>query len=167
MFSIPITGLKDGQHQVSYVIKAGDLQTGFQELSRDVAVEGILKKNENKFTFTGTAITEGDFVCDLSLEPYSERVSASINFSAIQNSAKMKEEAGLEKADGLMYISDDAREIEIGELVSQELILALPMKRVAPHHRNKDLEDIYPQFSENKGAKDNDTWNALKNIQIN
>ena len=47
------------------------------------------------------------------------------------------------------------------------------MKRIAPEFRDKNFEDIFPQFSGKKSSKKSkdkeidDRWSALKNIKLN
>ena len=71
-------------------------------------------------------------------------------------------------------LAEDEKYIDITEDIREEMIVHLPMKRIAPEYRGKNFEDIFPQLTgkkmkkkKNKDQEIDDRWSALKNIKLN
>ena len=67
-------------------------------------------------------------------------------------------------------IREDATVIDITDEVRQELMVHLPMRRVAPKYRDKELTELFPEL-EGRDAEApqpdvvNDQWAALRKLK--
>lgn len=178
MITIPIQGMGDGIHNVMITVPVENIEGMFPEFFGNVVVEGQIQKVGTRYNFTGTAECQASLTCDRSLIDYSEPIKAEITASYMANSNLLKvadESAGDDK---VQLIRDDQKEIDITEAVREELAVNLPMKRIAPEYREKELDEIFPEVAA-KSADDADTskkplkeedvderWAALKKLKF-
>jgi len=134
-----------------------------------VTVVGTVEKFENKYILALEARCVARLICDRSSEEYEEEIVVPIAVTFIKNSelyAQQKLEADPEPP---FYIHEDAKYLDITDYVRQELALHLPMKRVAPWYRDKELEDIFPFLQRREQEQQqhiDDRWSALQNLRF-
>lgn len=152
-------------------INASGVQGLGPEFCSDVHVEGVLHKHGGRYTVSATAVSTVRLVCDRSLEEYDEPIEASFDLEFVVNTSLAVEQRGRvadlddEEVRGLR---DDDKAIDITEDVRQVLTLAIPVRRVAPAYRDKNLDEIFPSIkgrdAEQTSTDVDDRWEALKNI---
>ncbi len=178
MITIPIQGMGDGIHTVMLSVPVENIEDMSPEFFGNVVVEGQVQKIGTRYTFTGTAECQATLTCDRSLIDYAEPIKAEIAVSYMANSDLLKTaESSASKDDKVKLIRDDQREIDITDEVREELVVNIPMKRIAPEYRDKELEDIFPEIAarepDGKSAKKplkedeiDDRWAALKKLKF-
>lgn len=171
MIDISIVGIRDGNHPFTVIVNASGVQGLGPEFGGDIRVEGVLHKHGGRYTVSATASSTARLVCDRSLEEYDEPIAASFDLEFVVNTALAVEQLGRvaylddEEVRGLR---DDDKAVDITEDVRQVLTLAIPVRRVAPAYRDKNLEEIFPSIkgrdAEQPSNDVDDRWEALKNI---
>jgi uncharacterized metal-binding protein YceD (DUF177 family) len=147
----------------------------FPEFFGNVVVEGQIQKLGSRYTFTGTAECNAKLVCDRSLTDFTEPIKAQITISYLANSELLKTAEGTSSKDeSVKLIRDDQKEIDITDEVREELAVNIPMKKIAPQFRDKDLSEIFPDVAAKDGDDEekplnddeiDERWAALKNLK--
>jgi uncharacterized protein len=168
MIKIYVKGLKDGLHDIELSEPVDTVPDLSDEFFGNIEVTGKLRVIGNRFNFFGKAVCSAKLVCDRTLKEFVQDVEAEFSIAYIVDTTgsaadiadQEEKERILSKEDKYIDITDDVRE---------ELILNIPMKRIAPDVNDMEFDDIYPEYSANKNKKieDDDRWSALKNIKIN
>lgn len=161
MISIYIQGLNDGNHKFSESVSVKELSDFAEEFVGEIKTEGILTKRGDSYIISGKAECQALFVCDLSLEEFSELIK--IDFTYSYNADK----SSIGSSENTHLIDGDAKYIDFTDEIRQDLLMALPMKRVAPNYRDKSFDEIFPEYSSNKIKETNSVWDALKNLNVN
>lgn len=167
MLKVHIQSLGSEAREFSLTEDADKLEKLFDEFFGEIEVNGTVRVHSNRYAITGQAKGKAKLLCDLSLEEYEEIIVTDFDISAL----KSELDVDMDREDDTLYISPDDNYIDISDIISEQLSLALPMKRIAPDYRGKELKDIRPEVSggdkEDSEGKPNDTWDALKNIKLN
>ncbi len=175
MLKIRIHGIEDGVHDVDLESDAGKIEGLFKEFFGKVKLRGKLRKLGKRYAFTGTAECMAGLICDLSLKEYEELITAEVKLSFLADTdlylLKGKDDV---KESEEFIVHEDEQYVDISRIVSEMLDVSLPMKKVAPEYRDKEFEDIFPEFSAEKAKEEgeneresDDRWNALKNLKLN
>ncbi len=166
---IELQGLQAGKQSISIEAPASEIPDMFPEFKGIVTVAGTVEKFENKYILSLQARCVAHLVCDRSSEEYEEEIVVPIAVTFIKNSelyAQQKLEADPEPP---FYIHDDAKYLDITDYVRQELALHLPMKRVAPWYRDKELEDIFPFLQRQAREREqqiDERWSVLRKLKF-
>lgn len=170
MLTIFIRGLENGTHPVDLSMPAKDIPYMFPEFYGDVTVKGEMQKLGNKYFIVASAECPARLLCDISGEEYTENVEVPLRLHYIANTDMYllrKEDAD---GDQPYYIHEDDKEIDITDDVRQELVVHLPMKRIAPAYRDKNFEEIHPSASStdtsDSGGMEDERWAKLKNLRF-
>jgi uncharacterized protein len=168
MIKIYVKGLKDGLYEVELSEPVKAVPDLSDEFFGNIEVTGKLRVIGNRFNFSGKAVCSAKLVCDRTLKEFVQSIEAEFTVAYIVDTTgsaadiadKHEKERILSKEDKYIDITDDVRE---------ELILNIPMKKIAPDVNDMEFDDIYPEYSAKKNKKidDDDRWSALKNIKIN
>lgn len=162
MLLLNVLGLSNGKQNIEFSgLADGIFKSEF--IDSEVFIEGTLRVHNDRIILKGKAWTSAIFTCDLSLEEYREEIEADIEINIIKG---MKEEYRSEKDDNTIYISEEKKNADITEIVVQELLVKVPMKKVAPKYRDKDIEEIYPEIKETK-KEGLSPFDILKNLKNN
>ena len=174
MVKVFIQGLSDGEHEVDLSVPTSSIEGLNPEYTGDIAITGQLLIHHRRFALDLEVKCEAKLNCDLSLKEYNETISFEYKTSFIANGLLYFEQKKRDlKSDEERAIADDEKYLDITDDIREELAVHLPMKRIAPEFRDKNFEDIFPQFSEKKSSKKSkdkeidDRWSALKNIKLN
>lgn len=168
MLKLRIHGIKDGESGFAIEEDSKKITDLPNEFFGIISVEGKLTKIGKRYTVVGSARCQAKFVCDLSLEEYDEEIIANFDYSYTVNNElyhMLKEKGDLENENGEIIIHEDDQYIDLSEELRQELILNIPMKKVAPMYRNKNLKDIYPDFNVEDEEID-PRWSELKKLKF-
>lgn len=162
MLLLDTQNLTNGKHFVEVSGKAdGDQSNKYFEDT--ILVEGLLRVYNNRLILKGTAKSSAKLICDISLEEFKEVITAEINITIFKG---IKAESRTETDENTLYIAEEEKKVDITEIVMQELLVNIPMKKVAPKYRGKDIDDIYPQIKQNE-KKGQSPFDILKNLKNN
>lgn len=167
MLKIRIHGIKDGETDFLLEDNIGSLHEIPDEFFGNIIVEGKLTKIGKRFTVTGNVKCKANLICDVSLEEYTEEINAKFDYSFIVNNelyAILKEKGNFENENGEVIIHEDDQFLDLSEELRQELILNIPMKKVAPQYRNKALNEIYPELQIEEES--DPRWSELKKLKF-
>ena len=168
-YALRISGIGDGDHAFSFEL---DRQF-FASLDQDqidngkVEVSVLLEKKPGVFSLHFHLKGQVEVVCDRCLEFFMAHVDTNESIFV-----KMGESAG-EIEDDVIMIHRDDHEIEVGQLMYEFIVLALPLKRIHPDLENGKAgcdPKMLRKLEEYQGAeKDQDhidpRWDALKRIK--
>ncbi len=167
MLTIYIRGLENGVHPVNLSTPAKEIPFIFPEFSGNVVFKGEIQKLANRYFLSGVAECTARLVCDKSGEEYSDVIETPISLTYIANTdmyIMKREETDPEQP---YYIHEDDKEIDITDEVRQELAIHLPMKRIAPAYRDRDIDELYPSADNADEEKvEDERWAKLKNIRF-
>ncbi len=166
MIKIDIHGLKEGEHtfMLSTDIKQEDCF--FDEFFGDLTLNGIIKKIGTRLSLRAIAEVKANLICDRSLKTYTELISSEVKLAFIADTKSFLENKTNE-TDSDIIIREDTNYIDVSKEVIELLALQLPMKRIAPEYRDKELTEIYPELSIDKTSDIDDRWTKLKDFKIN
>jgi len=176
MFNIFIQGLKDGEHQVEMEVPVEEVPEMFGEYFGIINLKGKLKKIGNRFTLFANADCMAKMICDMTLEEFTEKIQVEVNLSFVaenKHDAAGKQPTSESKREASVVgikISSDGKFADIADEIREIFAVSLPMKRVAPQYRDKNFEEIFPEYdSEKNTASDiiDERWAPLKKINSN
>jgi uncharacterized protein len=142
MMTIRIQGLSEGSHDVEEQVDVSVIQDMFPEFFGMVSLTGTIQKIRGQFVLRCTAQCMAHLLCDRSGEEFDELVSSPIDITFIADTERYLLQQKEIDPEPPLYIREDDRFIDLTEEVRQQLVLAIPMKRVAPQYRDKDFYDI-------------------------
>jgi len=167
MLKIAIQDLKDGNSDVSLSVQVSEIPYMFPEFFGLISLSGVLIKSGKHYSFNGIASCDAQLICDRSLVKFTEKITAPITVSYLADTQVfLLSENGNED---IHIIREDESFIDLSDEVREELALHLPMKRIAPQCRNKELEENINETSRtiNKEQIVDERWSTLKNIHLN
>jgi uncharacterized metal-binding protein YceD (DUF177 family) len=175
MISIFIQGIQNGLHKIDISAPVSEEHDLPPEFFGNISITGELRKLGNRFTLVAQLECSAKLICDRSLEEYVEVVSAEFKTAFIANG---EDENRIDKDtdwDDEVNIGIEEKKINISSLVREVLFLNLPMKRISPEYRDKEFEDLYPEYTarntedieEEKNTDLDERWAPLKNLKLN
>jgi len=169
MLKISIRTLKDGDNPIELSEHSDKIDGIFSEFFGIVDFTGIVKRQSDRYIVKGKAQCQANLICDLSNEDYIELIETEINaVYVIDNMLYDETKDIINELHGEIYMRDDDLFIDISEEVKQELMIALPLKRIAPAYRDKKVEDLYPEYTNTSSELPEDSrWEALKKLNLN
>lgn len=168
MIPIYIQGIKDGEYDINITVAVEEVENMFPEFFGEIEIVGILRKLGNRYTVELKARCYANLVCDMTLTSYVESIETEFKCSYLANTELFWQQNELEQDDDERVIHEDAKYIDIGNDIREQLAVNLPLKKVAPEFRDKDLEDIYPQYSKKNDIEETDSrWEPLKKLKFN
>jgi uncharacterized metal-binding protein YceD (DUF177 family) len=173
MIKIEITGMKDGKYDLLIEAPVEKMNCIFEEFFGDVKLTGTIKKISNRFTLSAKAEVKAKMICDRSLKEFVENIESEVKLSFIADTKAYLENKGKinEEIESDILIREDIKYINITSEVIELLALQIPMKRIAPEYRDKELDEIFPELSvetfRNEKEVIDDRWSKLKNLKIN
>lgn len=169
MLKVFIQGLKDGVYEVEVECPVEQIADMFPEFSGIVRAKGSMRILGKRHTINVVAECEAKLVCDISLEEYTENITATLDVAYIADEELFTIGADSDIAAAEeRIIHPDNKYIDITEEVREELCVNLPLKRIAPAYRDQDLAEIFPDLvQDNTSAPIDDRWANLKNIKLN
>lgn len=165
MIKIDIHGMKDGEFKINLNTKISEIECLFEEFFGNIDLNGTIKKIGNRFTLISKAEVMVRLTCDRSLKIYEEKISCDVNLAFIADTKAFLESTERD-IDSDILIREDAQFIDITSEVIELLALNLPMKRIAPEYRDKDITEIFPEISDGINVTD-ERWAKLKDFKIN
>ena len=167
MFKIRVIGLEEGKHNLNIQVDK------FSALSSDYVFNntkflGELNVHTNKINIKGIISADVELVCDRSGREFTESVEREIDLLFKFN------------VKGIELLDDDIDDsfyklegnlLNLNDLMYEELILALPFKKIAPEYRDVEFDKLFPKYSASdekiEEQKDSSAWNELKKLNFN
>ncbi len=162
---IDIAGLEHGSRAIDHEVEPSGIKDLSAEFLRPILITGSVRRVNHRFYLDIRIATIADLVCDRSLEPYTESVDRQISAVYELNGELAQEQRGQDLADvDIRGLYPDAQWIDVSEDVRQELMLGLPMKRIAPQYREQSIEQIFPDLTAGEVEPDS-RWEALEKLR--
>jgi uncharacterized metal-binding protein YceD (DUF177 family) len=167
MLFVDIAGLKSGKHYFEIESEL-DNRLKTNELVSSVSVSGELRVYGDDIYLEGVASSEMKLKCDLSLEDYTEIINADIKINIKKRQDSVYENQNNDDSDNTTLINDEQQKVDISDIVAQELLVNIPMKKVAPHYRDKEIEEIHPSIKNDSEKEEGQSpFDVLKKLNNN
>lgn len=167
MIKIRVIGLEDGNH--AFDIHTEKLRMSGNDYEfKNISIVGELIIHGTKVNLKGNLEASVDLNCDRSGKDFTENIKKEVDFIFKFN------------AKGIEILDDDIDNslfrlegnlLNINDLIYEELLLTIPLKKIAPEYRDVEFENLFPDFiDKNTGKdekKDTSTWNELKKLNFN
>ena len=172
-YDIAFSGLKNGKHEFHFEIGKEFFQLfdTEQEFSKPQITAAVLMDKHSTFLEFFINISGNvELVCDISNQDFSH---------SIENEIKVLVKFGEEYNDSnidVITISNKAHAFNVAQLIYEDVLLSIPMKKVSPDLSEEDLQ-ILNKFSpkdesflnqEEEGQEEIEVdprWNALKKLK--
>lgn len=164
VIGIYIQGFKDGEYPVEENCSAEHIEDMPEEYKGLLRVHGKLRKLLNRYIVEAVIEVTAYLQCDLSLEEYTESISTEIRATFMMGVPNHM----ADEHNNVFVISDDSKEIPLDSVIREELVLALPLKRVAPQWRDKEWKqpaDTIDNNTRQPSSFTDERWAVLKNLQ--
>lgn len=174
MIKVRIRGIKDGKYPIAEEMPSSLVEDMPEEFCGNVVFEGNMRKLGKRYTVEGQAHCQAKLLCDLSLEEFYEDITADIAVSFMADTVLFnlhKEGNEDEKAERVVHEDDES--FDLTDDIREQLIVNMPMKRIAPQYRGKTFEELHPELSSEANdeaeaeAPTDERWGALKNLKLN
>jgi DUF177 domain-containing protein len=181
MIEFRILGLEDGKYELGFEINVENVPCLLGEFKDEkkentIKVIGSFNLLGEKLVLNLSVKAIADLVCDLTSEQYSEEIEVELDliFRLFEDDVFLIDDNIYDKES----YSLKGYRIDITQIVCDELALAIPMKKIAPRHRGKELSDIFPEMTRNDDTKRKENleeqkqekenpWANLKKINFN
>lgn len=172
MLLIYIHGINNGDHQIELSEKLDTVpDLRYKEFFGELKFIGIMKKSGKRFNVIGVAKASARLICDRTLKEYNEEIQIEVNLSYLADTRLYLANKGKVIEEEENYIHEDDKNLDITYEVLELLELHLPMKRISPEFRNKEIDEIFPEhsarFMQNNKVEIDDRWSNLKNLKLN
>lgn len=171
MIKVDISGMADGVYEFDIVTPISNVECSFEEFIGDINLAVSVTKLGLRYTTKVSANANAKLICDRSLKEYVELITCEFEIVYKADTRLFLEIGKHGENDKEIIIREDSKYIDISEEVIEHLALELPMKRLAPEFRDKELEEIFPEISAEYIKKDDSSvderWSKLKNIKFN
>lgn len=168
---ISIAGFQRGSRAVHVEAHARDIPALGDEFQGELILDGSLRRVGNRIYVDVTVTSPATLQCDRSLEWYSDLVERHLELVYEINADLASEQRHADVSDvPIRGLSPDRQWIDLTDDVRQELMLGLPMKRVAPQYRDRELNEIYPALNDadnSRSSQTEDQWAALRTLRGN
>jgi uncharacterized metal-binding protein YceD (DUF177 family) len=162
---ISIEGLRRGSRTFELTVEARQISGLVEEYNGMVHVEGTIHRIGDRLHVDVEIDAIADLVCDLSLEQYEEDIRSELTVEyQFDNDLASEQDASPDEDWKVKGLFEHARTIDLEDDIRQELTLALPMKRIAPRHRDQSIEDLHPDLHSGESPSD-ERWDALKKLK--
>ncbi|MDX1530227.1 MAG: DUF177 domain-containing protein [Rhodothermales bacterium] len=135
----------------------------FGDLRIDVQIDHQQDRALVTFTATAAAALE----CDRTLEPYEQEVSGAHTVLFVlpeQFPGLQAEDEGAPDED-VRPLPDPGEPLDITEAVRDTLLLALPVRRIAPGAEDLDIPTTFGALTDEEGQPVDPRWEALRKLR--
>jgi len=164
-YDIVFSGLKNGKHEFQLEIdkKFFQLFDTEQEFTEPKIVADVLMEKHTTFLEFWIK-TKGtvDLVCDISNDGFTHPIESEISVLV-----KFGEEYDDSEIDVITIPSKD-HAFNVAQLIYEDVMLSVPMKKVSPNISKEDLETLEkfsPKEEVTEEPKSDPRWEALKNLK--
>lgn len=158
MVYIDISTLSDGLHEIDMRPTADELEID-PEVFSSIAAIIRLDVTDRQILCRIEARADAELVCDRTLEPFIEPVSG--QFTTVFTKDADEVTSG---DDEIVLLDPSASRIDVTEMVRDTILLSVPLRKVAPAAREKELQLQYGGPPEDGDAID-PRWEALRKLK--
>lgn len=164
-YDVVFTGLKDGKHEFIFEIdqKFFDLfDTELEFTNPRLKAFVLMEKHSTFMEFWITTKGVAELICDISNEPFDQE---------IENEIKVLVKFGEEYDDSdieVITIPQNSHAFNVAQLVYEDVMLSIPMKKVSPNLTEDDLQILEKYHSEEQKEEEEQSdprWEALKKLK--
>lgn len=165
LIKIRIIGLEKGEHTAETFIGGEELFEKKYEFHDDIEIDSKLIVTDNRYRLKLDYFGQVKLTCDISAEEYLEDIEGSyeLHFKIESEGIKF---TGEDDSDRVSLIGNY---LDVSELIKQEMILGIPLKRVSPKYRDKEFSQIHPELTDEakEEEKENPAFSKLKKLNFN
>ncbi|MDC1068190.1 DUF177 domain-containing protein [Candidatus Kapabacteria bacterium] len=165
MLKIRVIGIEKGEYTSQFFVDGKAFFDGEYIFEDEIEVNAKMSYNDTRFKLHFDFYGELKSICDRSGEDYLEEVEGEYesHFRITQEGLSF-----VDPDDNDMITLDD-NQIVIDEILKQEIILAIPLKRISPKYKNKEFSELHPDYSNNhkEEVKENPAFSSLKKLNFN
>ncbi|MEO0743473.1 MAG: DUF177 domain-containing protein [Bacteroidota bacterium] len=160
MLLIDTAALQPGTHTIDLHPVPADLGLDAQAFS-DIAVRAQLDYHDldprsRRLYLRYTVDAVAHLVCDRTLAPFDEPVSGEHTLLFVPPGSPL-----MADDEDVRELPDDRAPVDIADAVRETLMLALPMRRVAPEARDQEITTTFGALTTPEGAPIDARWEAL------
>lgn len=154
MISIDIRSLKEGFQTLEFSPTTEDLQVEYAEGAegkgstlptfRDAYVEVQVTVDGEQFVIRVFARAIAELICDRTLEPFDKAIKGKYTVCFMPQSMMDKDAEN----DAVLPLPRDSNEIDLTDIVRDTLMLAVPVRKIAPGAETMDLPTTFGEASE-------------------
>lgn len=167
-YDVSFSGLKNGKHEFKFEIEKAFFQlfeTEQEFTNPRITVDVLLDKHTTFLEFVIKIHGLVELVCDITNENFDQPIE-----NQIRVLVKFGEEYDDSEED-VITIPTGEHAFNVAQLIYENVILSIPMKKISPDVSDEDLE-ILDKFSpkdieeiENKDHEADPRWDALKKLR--
>jgi len=163
-FDIAFKGLSLGSHTFDYELDDTFFELfAYHELNHfDLKAEVVLLKTERLLTLSFHVKGHVQAICDVSAEPFNLPLERSFELHVKFGPEENKED------DELWILHEDEYRVNIAQILYEEMVLAIPAKRIHPDVENGSMEnEIMKKLKEQQTKKNtaiDPRWDKLKDL---
>lgn len=171
MVTLNIQGMQDGVHALDVVADVSDVPNLPLEFVGPIEIHGNVSKLGRRLHIDVELLSIVRLICDRSLEEYDEQITVDVSLDVIVDTEQAIRQGQFGIEDEVIAIREDDRLVDISDVVRQELIVHLPMRRVAPAYREVDLGQVFPHMADRDADVQKDSeviderWAALRSLR--
>lgn len=164
MLGIPTTPLKPGLHEVTLTPSAEDVGLD-PEVFSDVRVEARLDHQDERTLVAFTARAMATLECDRTAVMFEQPVEGTyaILFVLPEQFGGVGESGN----DDIRPLPQTGAELDINDAVRDTLLLALPVRRVAPGAEDEPIPVTFGADLDDEGNVIDPRWEALRKLRDN
>jgi uncharacterized protein len=169
MIALHIQGMHDGVHAISIVEPVETISGLSREFVGSVVIEGEISRLGRRFHIDVNVEATARLVCDRSLEEFDEPMSVELALDVIVDNDRANR--GSSTDDDVIAIREDDKIIDISDVIRQELVVHMPMRRVAPAYRDKSLHEVSSILAERDADAErqsdaiDERWEVLRSLR--
>lgn len=160
MLRVAIAALANGLHDETLRPTAEALDLDPQVFD-DIVVETHLDVADRRILVTYEARATATLECDRTLVEYPQPVEGTDTVLFVSPD-QLPDDADEEN---IQPLPDDATELDLTEPVRDTLMLALPLRRVAPEAEDAEIPTTFGAEREDDGTVIDDRWEALRRLR--
>lgn len=165
MLLIPIKNLPEGTSELELSFNNDVIDNLIEEFGSQINLFCKLTRIGNQIDFKCDVNTIADLVCDYTLEDFEYDVKVQLKLIFKLNVSKSEVEL-FKNEDNIIFYNSEDNDIDISQKLREELIMALPMKRISPKYQEKSFEELYPELTKDV-IEENNPFSKLKNLNLN
>lgn len=165
MFGLDVASLKPGLHTFELAPTPEELDLDPATFS-EVAVRIRLDLEERRMLVTFEARATAALVCDRTLEPFAQVVAGRHAVVFVEPERLLAEARALggDLDDDVRPLPDPGAPLDLTDLVRDTLLLALPVRRVAPGAEERAIPLVFGPEADEAMRPADPRWSALRDL---
>jgi uncharacterized metal-binding protein YceD (DUF177 family) len=163
MIKLRVIGIEKGEYQQEWLLDGTKFFEEDYEFDGEIEVNTKVHYDGLKYKLSFDFYGELESICDISGEEFLEEIEGEyeVYFKITSTGIQFVNQ----EDENLFELDDNI--IEIDDLVRQEMILAIPLKRISPKYKDKEFSDLHPELTKDEQKADNPAFSKLKNLNFN